>query len=145
MSYQDLHPNRRVMGTGKVCSSCGANYNYIFNYCPDCGKCHVPEGKEGYPLGKPWENEDSREEDAKWKRIHIDFLNFAVIPRGVIDNVVGNISTALLIAGDFTEHISEVVQKGPNLLWVHTRTWRKNEMVEMDGRSLNYLGRDSDD
>lgn len=53
------HPNSEIMGQGFKCSSCGADYNYFFNFCPDCGKQHKSmSGKCGskyspfhYPIG----------------------------------------------------------------------------------------------
>jgi len=36
-----VHEHRKdMMGGGFVCSNCDVNYNYAFNYCPDCGKQH---------------------------------------------------------------------------------------------------------
>ena len=29
-----------IMGRGFTCEGCGANYNFPFNYCPDCGLHH---------------------------------------------------------------------------------------------------------
>lgn len=44
------HPNAEIMGNGFTCSNCGANYDYGFNYCPDCGKCHHEPIEQ--PVGK---------------------------------------------------------------------------------------------
>lgn len=49
---QRRHPNSEIMGMGYRCQECTAVYNYIFNYCPDCGHRHAPEGK-GYDEGLP--------------------------------------------------------------------------------------------
>jgi hypothetical protein len=44
------HPNSAIMGKGFTCDTCGANYNYFFNYCPDCGVQHVSiSGEYGNP------------------------------------------------------------------------------------------------
>jgi hypothetical protein len=51
------HPNSRIMGNGFTCNKCGVNYNYMFNYCPDCGLLHehhphdTPYWPLHYPLG----------------------------------------------------------------------------------------------
>lgn len=36
-----------IMGHGFDCSECGANYDFFFNYCPDCG--HEHGGKKYVP------------------------------------------------------------------------------------------------
>lgn len=48
------HTNSAIMGKGFVCQDCGADYNYFFNFCPDCGRKHTPIDKSFfYPLGIP--------------------------------------------------------------------------------------------
>ena len=46
------HPNREIQGKGYMCQDCGVVYNYYFNFCPDCGRCHIRSCCfQGYPLG----------------------------------------------------------------------------------------------
>jgi len=40
--------HKEIMGRGYTCQDCGANYNYKFNFCPDCGRQHG-KGRKGFP------------------------------------------------------------------------------------------------
>jgi hypothetical protein len=49
-----FHPNSEIMGEGYTCSQCGACYNPLFNFCPDCGKDHRRDCcNPPLPLGLP--------------------------------------------------------------------------------------------
>ena len=46
----DVETGAVLSGKGYSCSDCGSNYNYCFNFCPDCGHDHRGSGG-GYAPG----------------------------------------------------------------------------------------------